>query len=154
MRGMLSVATTVTCAVLLSTTAFAQSASITGRREGHVGRGDAGRHGRSGQRRADREGSQRGHRRHRPVPHRRPAARHLRGHVHADRVQHRQARRHRAAERFRRDRQRRDEGRLACRKRSPSPARRRSSTCRAPSASGPSTTKCCSRCRPRRATPA
>ena len=54
-----------------------------------------------------------GQRRHRAVPHRRPAARHLHGHLHADGVQHVQARRHRADRLVHGDHQRRPQGRHA-----------------------------------------
>ena len=49
----------------------------------------------------------------RPLSHRRSAARHLHGDVHADRLPVRPARRHRAARHVHRDGQRRPEGRLA-----------------------------------------
>ena len=56
------------------------------------------------------------HRRHRRsgrIQDRRPAARHLQRDLHADRLQHRQARRHRADHRLHRQRQRRHAGRRA-----------------------------------------
>ena len=60
--------------LLLPAAAHAQS-SIAGNREGCVRRGAARRHRRSGEPGADRESPHGGHRRHRPVPHRRSAAR-------------------------------------------------------------------------------
>ena len=74
---------------------------------GHVRRGAAGRHGRSGKSRPDREDALGRHRRHRPVSHRRSSSRHLRRDVHAARLQHREARGHRAEWRLRRHGQRR-----------------------------------------------
>ena len=80
--------------LLLPSMAFAQ-ASITGLVQRHVGRRASGRDGRSGQPGAHRKGPHRGHRRQRPLPDRRSAARRLHRHVHAARLQHRQARRRR-----------------------------------------------------------
>ena len=82
-------------------------------RPGHLGRGAARRHRRSRQPGADREGADGRHRRDRPVPDREPAARHLQRHVHAARLQHRQARRAGADGHVRRYGQRRAEGRRA-----------------------------------------
>ena len=62
-----------------------------------------------------------------------PAARPVRRDVHPARLQHRQARRHRADRPRTRHHQRRAAGRRRWRRPSPSPAKRRSWTCRAPS---------------------
>ena len=66
----------------------------------------------------------------RPVPHRRSAARHVHRDVRAAGLQHGQARGHRADRLVHRHGERGAEGRRAWPRRSPSPASRRSSTCR------------------------
>ena len=99
----------------------ATQASITGAGSRQLRGRAAGRDRRGVEPGADRKGAHGGHRRHGPLPHREPAARHLRRHLHADRVQRRATGRHRAGGVVRRDGQRGPEGGLARRKRSPSP---------------------------------
>ena len=82
-------------ALLLPAPVFAQ-ASLTGTVHDASGARAAGRHGRSLEPGADREDQHGRDRRQRPVPHHRPAARHLLADVHAAGLQHRQARQHRA----------------------------------------------------------
>ena len=102
------------------------------RRQGHVGRRASRRNRRSREPGADRESPVCRQRRHGPVPDRRSAPGHLLGDVHVAGFQHRQARRHRAVGHVRGHGQRATCGSARSRKRSPSPARRRSWTSRAP----------------------
>ena len=86
--------------------AFAQ-ASISGVVQDASGAVLPGGHRRGDEPRPDRENADGRHRRLRPLQHRRPASGHLRGDVLADRLQHRQARGHRAERQLRRAGQRR-----------------------------------------------
>ena len=101
------------CLAILPTMAYAQGSSIAGVVKDASGAVLPGVTVEAASRRPDRESPFGRHRRHRAVPDSRPAARHLHRHLYADRVQHRQTRRVRAAGRFRRHAERRSEGRRA-----------------------------------------
>ena len=137
---------TCLCLAVLPAVAFAQ-ASITGVVKDTSGAVLPGRDRRSRESGAHREGPHRRDRRHRSVPHHRTAARRLHRHLHAARLQHRQARRHQADRRVHRRRSTPSCASARSKKRSPSPAKRRSSTCRARRGSASWTRKPSARCR-------
>ena len=111
MRGLLRFASIALAALVLAPASVYAQASVTGVVKDTSGAVLARRHRRSIEPGAHRKDAVDRHRRVRPLSDHSARSRHLHGHLHADRVQHLQARRPRVDRQLRRDDQRRHEGR-------------------------------------------